>query len=519
VAWVLQRRGPHGSQPPPREATARRIATSLLLALLLPACAVPSRIPASRLVGWHAAESGRTRIVGDLAPEQLQKLASELARFDAIFAKLAGWPEGASKSPLAVYLFRDREVALRYGLGRGTLGWALGTLEGSFITVLISSAAHEDRNTLFHEYTHVLLAMNQRAPLPRWYNEGLATYFSTVSERDGAVIVGAAPAALAARVTHRGAFPLDRLFATSTSGMRWEEVGDFYATSWALSHYLLSSPSGRRELSAFVQQIARGVPSEEARRAAFGRSVEQLGEELSVHVSHLSRGVPIETLLDASSFATPEAPRVVALEPGEVAHALGTLALELALYDGRDDGDEEAALARDLLGLALTRNAPDAPRVEAALGNARAASGDASGALAAVNAALARAPDDPQVYRDAARVSLLRAESLTKDAAASAAALALAEQHSRRAVALAPESAAAWFGLGEALVRMERPDDAFAAFERARRFGWSRELDLALARLHLARGEREQAVALLLPIAQDPHGGPAQEEATTLLEQ
>jgi hypothetical protein len=495
-----------------------RISIALLVALLLQACAGQPRIPDSRLAGWHAAESGRTRIVGDLAPEQLQKLAGELARFDAIFAKLAGWPEGASTAPLTVYLLRNREIALRFGLGRGTLGWALGSLEGSFITVLISSAAHEDRSTLFHEYTHVLLATNQRAPLPRWYNEGLATYFSTVSERDGAVIVGAAPATLAARVTHRGALPLDRLFAVSTSGMRWEEVGDFYATSWALSHYLLSSPSGRRELSAFVQQIARGVPGEEAQRAAFGRSVEKLGDELSVHVSHLSRGVPIETLIDASSIPAPDPPTVVALEPGAVAQALGTLALELALNEGRDDGEREAALARDLLGRALALDAPDAPQIEAALGEARALGGDGPGALAAVNAALSRAPDDPQVCRYAADVSLLRAESSADDAAASAAALARAEEQYRRALALAPASASAWFGLGQTLVRMGRPDDAFAAFESARRFGWSRTLDIALARLHLARGDRDQAVALLLPIAHDPHGGPTQQEAASLLE-
>ena len=80
-------------------------------------------------------------------------------------------------------------------------------------------------------------------------------------------------------------------------------------------------------------------------------------------------------------------------------------------------------------------------------------------------------------------------------------------------------SASAWFGLGRTLVRMGRSEDAFAAFETARRFGWSEPLDVALARIHLERGERERAADLLRPIAQDPHAGPTQQEAALLLEQ
>jgi len=494
-----------------------RIAMALLLALLAPACAGGARIPRSQLAGWHAAEARGTRLIGDLAAEEIQRLAGDLVRFDAIFAKLAGWPEAANTTPLVICLFRSREIAKHFGLGRGVAGWALGALDGSFITVEISSGRDEDRNTLLHEYTHVLLSRNQRAPLPRWYNEGLASYFSTVSERNGAVVVGAAPGALAARVTGRGAMPLDRLFGVSLVGMRFDEVADFYATSWALSHYLLSSPSGRRELSEFVKQLARGVPSEQAQPAAFGRSVDRLGEELAVHVAHLNRGVPIETLIDASTFGAPDPPPVVALDAGEVAYALGRLALAMVEMDEAADWETGPDLARNLLTLALAEDVPEAPRVEAALGEARALSGDAEGALEAVQAALARAPDDSRVRLHAARVALLRAEA--EAPSGSPAALAEAEKQYRHALTLDPESASAWFGLGQTLVRMGRPDDAFAALEAARRLGWSRPLDIALARVHLDRGEPEQAADLLRPIAQDPHGGPQQEEAAELLEQ
>lgn len=217
--------------------------------------------PASRLVGFSATDAAGPRILGDVAADEMRRLATDLARFDAIFARLTGLPSGGGGPPLTVHLFRDHELAVAFGLGRGRAVWSFGTLDGSFIGVEVSPGRDESRNTLYHEYTHYLLARARRAPLPRWYHEGLACYFGTLSERGGAVVLGATPGTLAARVVSNGPLPLDRLFAASLDGMRLEEVADFYATSWALAHYLLSSPSGRRELAAFLRQLERGVPS------------------------------------------------------------------------------------------------------------------------------------------------------------------------------------------------------------------------------------------------------------------
>lgn len=494
-----------------------RAALALLLALLAPACAGSSWIPLSRLSGWHAAQAGSTRLIGDVAPEALEGLARDLARFDAIFAKLAGWPERALTTPLTITLFRNREIGARFGLGRGLAGWALGALDASFIAVQITSGRDEDRNTLFHEYTHVLLRRNQRAPLPRWLDEGLASYFSSVSERDDAVVVGAAPGAYAAHIARHGALPLAQLFAVPSERMRFAEFADFYASSWALSHYLMSTPAGRLELAAFVKQLARGIPSDEAQPAAFGRSNDQLGEELAIHVAHLARGVAIETLIDARAFSAPEPASVVALDPREAAYELGNLALALAAACGDEDKGNWPGLARNFLTLAVAKGAPDAPRVEAALGEARALSGDVAGSLSAEQAALARAPNDSRVRLHAARAALLRAELENSPAASPA--LAEAEAQYLQALTLAPESASAWFGLGQTRVRMGRSDDAFTAFETAKGFGWSGPLEIALARIHLERGERERAAELLRPIAQDTHAGPTQKEAAKLLEQ
>lgn len=495
-----------------------RMALALWFALLIPACAGSPRLPLSRLSGWHAVDLGSTRLIGDLAPEELQRAAVDLARFDAIFAKLAGWPASANAPRLEVYLVGDHEIAKRFGLIRQLRGWEVTSLDASYVAVNVSSGLDASRNILLHEYTHVLLARNQHAPLPRWLNEGLATYFMTVNERSGAVVVGAVPAMWATWVSARPALSLDRVFASSTDDMSYEELADFYATSWAFSHYLMSDPARRRELAEFIRQLAKGVPIGEAQSLAFGRSVDQLGAELATHIGRLTRGVAIETSIDASAFPpAPAPPPVIALEPRQVAGALGMLALELAEGAGRDTPKQNPDLALGFLELALGNDTPLAPEVEAALGEALAMDGDGEAGSAAVEAALARAPNDPRVRLYAAREALLRAEA--EDPASAAPALAEAEAKFLQARALAPESAAVWFGLGQTLAHMGRTDDARAAFETARSFGWSAPLDVALARIEIARGDNARAADLLRPIAQDPHVGAPQKEAADLLKQ
>jgi hypothetical protein len=60
-------------------------------------------------------------------------------------------------------------------------------------------------------------------------------------------------------------------------------------------------------------------------------------------------------------------------------------------------------------------------------------------------------------------------------------------------VLLDERSAPAWFGLGSCRMTTARAEEALAAFERARRSGWSSEVDLQIGRLQLAAGRREQA--------------------------
>ncbi len=479
-----------------------RLALAMLWVGVAAACASPG-VPRDRLEGWHSVETAGLRIVAEATAQQLDALASDLAGFDAAFVHLLGH-RIPSATPTTFYLFGDRALAARFQVGGGVAGWALPTLDGSYSCVLLQASAVHTRIALLHEYMHLLLARQRDALLPLWYNEGLAEYFSTLAIRDGALVVGSPLEGRLEVLAERGALPLEQLFA-GFGALRIDrrEIRDFYATSWALSHYLMGTPRGRGELSRFERQLARGVPLDAARESAFGRPLATLDAELARHVGHLLRGVPAVLVLDPSAIEIADPPAPEPLAADEVALELGSLALAMTAADEEREWIDPR-LPRTLLATA-TATGPASPRARAALAYAAALAGDADGAGAAIAGALRDAPADARVQRLAGEIALA---SDGADAAG---------QHFERAIEIDARSAAAWFGLGRALERGERADAARGAYERARELGWSHALDLALGRIHLEAGRRDAAVALLQPLAQDPHRGPSGEQAAELL--
>jgi tetratricopeptide (TPR) repeat protein len=326
--------------------------------------------------------------------------------------------------------------------------------------------------------------------------------------------VGSAPAPLITAIDARGLLSLDRLFEGSVWDLNRRDIGSFYATGWALSHYLLGTPGGRRELASFATQLESGTVWRRAYASAFGRPVEQLEAQLKGHVAMLSRGVAAEAIIDAAGIGASPPPTPVPLRIAEVAYELGYLALALH-REGEDRST--GALARKLFEISLAED-PSAGRTEAALAEAQALNGDASASKSGAERALALAPDDSLVRLHIGRVELARAGSASKGRAGDEAALHAAEQQYRRALDLDPASALAWAGLGQTWRRAGRTDDAVGAFERARELGWSGQLDLELGGLYLELGRHEAALALLWPLAQDAHRGRASEDARELLE-
>jgi len=488
-----------------------------LLALGALACAPTPSVPDRALSGWHAIDAEGFRLIGNAPAAELRRLADELAVFQRVLRELARMPdEGAP--PLWVAVIADADLQRRFGLAGAVAGWTIAKPEGCYAAVERAPSHVATRITLFHEVTHALLHRNQRAPLPPWYDEGMSSYFSTLSLREGAVVAGGAPTGMRELLAARGPMPLAQLLAANLWGLPPGETSRFYATSWAFVHQQLASPRGRDELKRFVAELEHGTVWQEAVGPAFGRPSDALARELAEHAAILARPVAAEAAIAPGDLAGPAPSAPVALSPAEAAYELGVLALALASLDPEDEsGGDDASLARALLEAAY-RGSPANARAEAALAEARARGGDDTEALAWAQRATATPTDDERVALHAGAVALLAAQSALASGRDPAPALATARLAHQRARSLDPASPLAWLGLGRTEHLAGRSDAALQALERARGLGWSASLDLELGTIYLERGRRADALALLWPIAQDPHGGPTSEKARERLE-
>ncbi len=472
-------------------------ATLLPLALRALSC-VGSRSPTVAVHDWHVVELDGVRHVAELHSVELRARAAELAGFQAAFAHLVGAPTGAQR-PTTIHLVRHPAIAGQLGLGRVRGGWAMKALDGSYGCVLSRGHPVETRQILFHEYTHLRLHHYRHLPLPRWYNEGLAEYFSTLGIRDGALVIGAARIDHLQWLSRRPPLPVGRLVSSPARVVS----GDLYATSWLLVHHLLATPKGRQELARFEKELALGAAIDDAREAAFGRPFEALDDELATHLGHLLQGFAAENALDPREIAVATPPEPAPIAPAEVAHGLAALALS-PIEDADDDAeDADLGTLRRLLETAVDERG--SPGSRAALAQLRALDGDGDGAATAIATALRDAPGDAEVRLRAGRIALASERP------------GEARGHFEAVLAADAGSAAAWFGLGRALLREGDGDAALAALERARDVAWSPALDLELGRLHLEAERSDEAVALQLPLARDPHRGPAGEKAAELL--
>jgi Flp pilus assembly protein TadD len=483
-------------------------AAALALAVLCAlGCAGPRFARGPALDGWHAVESNGVRVLANANAEETRAIARDLASFDAAFAFLLG-RKLAPTGPTTIALIRDPDLKQRFHLGVSVAGFALTTLDGSLSAIDLGQPA-ETRQTLYHEYTHLLLARHHDARIPRWYNEGLASYFGTLAYRDGALVVGAITSGRLYWVVKRKPMPLALMFGGDRDAtLRGQKIGDFYATSWAVIHYLMQTPKGRSELARFERELAKGTPLEQAREVAFARPFAQLDSELATHIGYLARGVAGVSVLDPTKIALIEPAVPVPVSRGEVARELGSIALAVASESADEEEDDGglSRVARELLQVAVDED-PTSARSSAALARARALDGDSDGAAETLSGALRAAPGDVQVQLAAGHVALVAEDD------------GEAQARFRSAIALDERSPSAWYGLGRALARAGDADGALEALTHARRLGWSSPLDLELGRLHVAARRDDQARALLQPLAADPHGGAIAKKATELLEE
>lgn len=479
------------------------IARSLLLAL-----AFLALTPATALADWRRAESRHFVVYSDGSERSLRDYTARLERFHGLLRSRFGGPPQDDTRKLPVYLVDDAR-ALRVAmphLPEGIDGYYTAS-ENDIFAILIRG---RDDDLLLHEYTHHFMANVGQGRLPGWFSEGLAEYYATATVSEAGAASFGLPNAGRLRQLQQGRWlPMDQLLRARGSFDVESQTarGMYYAQSWALTHWLLADPARARALGVYLNALNAGSEPLEAWEASFGFPAAALEAQLKAYTR--GRLYYSELIIPA---ITPEI-TVTTLSPAWDA-------VILPLINSRSPRPEETN-GPALLATSRTNAArfPDDALALVALGRAERRWGEAAAAEAALARALEIEPGNVEGLLLMADIIEERSGQANDDAEIDRQ-RGLAEALLRRAQDADPKD----YRVYADMARLRRGGEGYPTqddlntWAMAARYApqvMSIRGDAAVAMLN--GGLYDEAIALLIPIANDPHGGPGVRQARQLL--
>jgi Tfp pilus assembly protein PilF len=315
---------------------------------------------------WLRVETAHFTLLGNASEARIREVGLNLERLRAVLLLLTQKLSANAPVPTTVYVFRsDSAMDLYKPLYRGkpasASGYFLARDDGNFIA--LSAAWNSDpRRVIYHEYLHFFVH-NNFPRLPRWYDEGLAEFYSTFQANDTEARIGLVVEEHVGLLRVAPLIPLERFFAITESSPEYNEQsrrGIFYAQAWALVHYLMrGDPEKKPQLASYLAALQRGQPVAEAFRASFRMEFSGLLSELLRYVRG-SRFLYTVTKFDEMKISGET--KTAKLSREEVLVHLGDLLAQLS-EERLDDAEEhfravlaeEPAHAAALAGLGEVR--------------------------------------------------------------------------------------------------------------------------------------------------------------------
>lgn len=473
-----------------------------LLSMVVTALALAGAAPAN--AAWYEARSKHFVIYADQNPKTLNDFANRLERFDRAvrLARNMADPPVADGNRLTVFVMPTAAaVQALYGDKSGFIdGFYKGLATGPIAYVAhrtVSDAPEDFANILFfHEYSHHLMFQAIDRPLPEWYVEGFAEFMSTVRfEKEGAIGLGAPANHRAWSLLEGAPLPLETLFTVNSRALSNEQRDSFYARGWLLVHYLTFEKSRAGQLDRYADLFAKGTPSLDAARAAFG-DLGQLDRDLKSYMMR-SRLNYLQLKGDALR------PGPIEIQP-MTEGASKVVLLRATLKNGVSDAAAEP-LASQIR--AVEAHYPGDELVEATLAEAEIEAGHAEAAEAAADRAIKADPAKAEPFVLKGRAMMALAEKMEGEQRQ-----ALFEEARSKFIAANkldtedPEPLMDYY-YSYARAGVRPTDNAIAALHYASDLA-PQDLGLRMnsAIAYINEGKPKEARAALVPVAYDPHG-------------
>lgn len=377
------------------------------------------------------------------------------------------------------------------------------TPEGIFAATLRNA----DQDYILHEYHHHFAFQNRDGSnRPAWLIEGLAEYFMTAKITNRSVEIGEANPARLARLRRGDWIPLETLLTHTPNNVPAGPQRDsYYPVAWLLTHWLMNTPDGIAKRDAYIAAVKTGVSPVQAMTDATGLTMPQLERALRAYMNK-----PLATIRYEGTFPTAQV--TVTNLPRSTGDAL-LLAQRLKFDLTRPDRARTLTEVR-----ALAAQYPDDPFVQLQQAHAEVSFGDPEAGGAILTRLLAQDPNN----NEALQLMAARAERLAQQKPAEAEPrLAEASTYLAEACRANPNDVYTLYLMAQARVRAANyPNDHDlqtwrTAFDLAPQVA---DIRVDYGAALIKAGKLDEAVPLLTPLANAPHGSAASRVAQDMLD-
>lgn len=456
---------------------------------------------------WLKAESERFVVYSEGSESNLRRFVQHLEIYDRVLnVRLTNSMGEAPPRKLPVYLVGSRAglVTVSPNLGENIVGYYMTSDEDIFAMAIRDS----DDDTLLHEYAHHFMFQNAAYPYPGWFVEGFAEYYMTAEFKPDRVLVGQ-PNANRAYWLQDGTWLDLRALLANRPGGRAHGNETYYPLAWLLTHWFWGNDERRVQLNAYLLDVGAGADPVEAMEKATGLTPQQLRRELR---RYMNGRIPYQAVL----MDIPEIPMTVTHLPRS-ADALLVLGQRVKLIDA-DDDDAARVLASVR---AQAARFPDDDLATMVLARAELKLGDPAVGQSLASKLLEREPANGEALQLLATAAIKTAND-AEDADASDRAMGQARAYLGRAFRADDGNFRTFMLLNDTrrgAVGYPNAND-MATLELAHTLAPQLpDTVLQLASVLIFTGRKEEATALLQPLANNPHGGGAASAAQSMINQ
>lgn len=457
---------------------------------------------------WRRGESRHFIVYGDVSEGAMRSYVRKIERFDSVLRMSSPATDDDVRPKLEIFLADgiDDLRAINPSVGANIGGFYSATDDRVFAVVDLDRS--EGDETLFHEYAHHFMLANMPGAYPGWFVEGFAEFFSTADMDSDRVRIGLASEGRLYSLSGppSGWVPMETVLGSRSHQLGRGQGPNYYAQSWALTSYLLSTPELRQKLSRYLSAVTGGLDPIAALTGTIDRTPQQLQDDVRRSLSRNNFAVIPQTFAPADV-------QITSMPAGTGDLIWLDLRLSRALSDEARAGVLDRARQ-------LASRYPNQRLAAVVLAKAESQSENWSQVESVLEPLTTSSSPDPEALWLEAEALMGRADAENTSDEDRLAFYAEAQTLLTRAVRIAPTDFRLYLALAD--VRQQTPgyptdqdlEILLAAADYAPQVTTTR---FRAARALVSEGIYQQAIALLAPIANNPHGGSGMQPIRDLL--